>query len=170
MNIMENNKTLEILKMSILMEKRGQAFYTQVARTTANPELKKIFEMMAKEEILHEQFLADQYKNFQKSSHLENLVLPKAEDDSISKWVITDEIKKQVSAAGYEAAAISAAIDMENNAIRIYGQRAAEATDPAEKELFSWLSDWEKSHHQILIELDNELKESVWFDNQFWPF
>jgi rubrerythrin len=167
---MENQKTLEILKMSILMEKRGQAFYTQVARQTTSAEVKKIFEMMAKEEVLHEEFLVKQIKEFQKEGHLGTISLPKAEEESIVNFVLSDKVKKDISAAGFEAAAISAAIDMENNAIKIYGNRAAEATDPNEKALFAWLSEWEKSHHQILIDLDNDLKESVWHDNQFWPF
>ena len=38
---MENLKTLEILKMAILMEKRGHAFYSQVASQTKSFEIKK---------------------------------------------------------------------------------------------------------------------------------
>lgn len=167
---MENNKSLEILKMAILMEKRGQAFYTQVARTTQNAEIRSIFEMMAKEEVDHERFLSEQFKNFSKNNAFGSIDLPKQANDSFSELILTDKIKKELSAASYEAAAISAAIDMENNAIKVYGDRAQIATDPEEKKLFQWLSDWEKSHHQILLDIDNELKEHIWNDNQFWPF
>lgn len=165
---MENSKTLEILKMAILMEKRGHAFYSQVAGQTKSPEIRNIFEIMAKEEVLHEKFLSDQYKELQKSQKLGEIALPNA--DGFANIVLTENIKKEISAASYEAAAISAAIDMESNAIKVYSERAAIATDKNEKELFNWLANWEKTHHKILIELDNELKESVWYDNQFWPF
>jgi rubrerythrin len=42
--------------------------------------------------------------------------------------------------------------------------------DPNEKKLFNWLADWEKGHLKILNDLDNDLKEKIWYDNQFWPF
>jgi len=84
--------------------------------------------------------------------------------------ILTKKLKNEISAASFEAAAISAAIDMENNAIKIYSDRASLATDKNEKDLFNWLANWEKTHHEILIHIDNELKESVWYDNQFWPF
>lgn len=167
---MENNRTLEILKMAILMEKKGQAFYTQVARTTASPEIKSIFEMMAKEEVEHEHFLSEQFRNYSQNKSFAHIELPRQEKDAFTDFILTDKIKKELSAASYEAAAISAAIDMENNAIRVYGERAAEATDTEEKALFAWLSDWEKTHHQVLLDIDKELKEQVWNDNNFWPF
>lgn len=167
---MENNRTLEILKMAILMEKRGQAFYTQVARTTQSAEIRSIFEMMAKEEVDHEKFLSEQFRNYNKNKAFGHIDLPKQEKDAFTDLIITDKIKKELAAASYEAAAVSAAIDMENNAIKVYGDRAKEATDPEEKALFQWLSDWEKNHHQVLLDIDREIKEQVWNDNQFWPF
>ena len=60
--------------------------------------------------------------------------------------------------------------DMEKKAIEIYSKQAESAVDINEKKLFSWLADWEKGHLKILNDLDNELKEKIWFDNQFWPF
>jgi rubrerythrin len=84
--------------------------------------------------------------------------------------ILSEEVKKNISSAGYEAAAIAAAIDMEKRAIEVYGEQAKTAADPAERSLFAWLSDWEKGHLKILSDLDNELKEKIWFDNQFWPF
>jgi hypothetical protein len=44
---MDSNKTLDILKMAILMEKRGLAFYSNVAAQSNNPEISNIFKTMA---------------------------------------------------------------------------------------------------------------------------
>jgi rubrerythrin len=96
--------------------------------------------------------------------------LPDFTHDGIANLVLTEEVKKKISVAGFEAAAIAAAIDMEKRAIEVYSQQGAGATDQAEKELYLWLADWEKTHLKILNDLDNDLKERVWFDNQFWPF
>lgn len=167
---MENSKTVEILKTAILMEKKGQALYRTVAEQTQVPEVANIFNIMAKEEELHAEFLTKQLTEYGKSQTLADIKLPVEETNAIVNMILGKDIKKKVSAAGFEAAAISAAIDMESNAIRIYGERAVEATDPNEKALFAWLSDWEKGHHKLLQELDKELREEIWYDNNFWPF
>lgn len=165
---MENSKTAEILKLAILMEMRGQTFYKQVANQTKSAEVKKIFELMAKEEHIHEKFLSEHYREYQKNNKLNEIDLPSSE--GFANIILNEKLKKEISAASYEAAAISAAIDMENNAIKIYSERANLATDKNEKNLFLWLANWEKTHHEILLQIDNELKESIWYDNQFWPF
>ena len=167
---MSESKTVEILKTAILMEKRGYALYRNVAEQTKIPAVANIFELMAKEEQLHAEALGRQLAEFNKNGTLANMHLPPEDANAIVNLILDRELKKKISAAGFEAAAISAAIDMENNAIRVYGERAAEASDPNEKALFQWLCDWEKGHHKLLQQLDQELKEEVWNDNNFWPF
>lgn len=167
---METKNTLDILKMAILMEKRGVAFYTTVSGQTPDPEISNIFKIMAEEESVHVKFLSEQFLSFEKNKEFScpNLQDPSA--DGIAGMILSDEVKNRIAAAGYEAAAISAAIDMEKKAIEVYSTQAGAATDPNEKKLFTWLSDWEKSHLKILNDLDNELKEKIWNNNQFWPF
>lgn len=167
---MENNKTIEILKTAILMEKRGYAFYCQVAEHTKVEEVKKIFSIMAEEEVAHIRYLTDQFSEYTKNAAFHKFALPKDSQDSIAKAILSKDIRKKLSAASYEAAAIGAAIDMENKAIEVYSERANNATDPNEKALYKMLADWERTHHKILFELDQQLKEEIWFDNTFWPF
>jgi rubrerythrin len=167
---MENSKSLEILKTAILMEKRGNAFYAQVAEHTKSPEIKQIFQVLADEEISHIKFLSDQYSEYKKASKFLKFNMPKEAEEAIAREILSKNIKKQISAASYEAAAIGAAIDMENRAVEVYSERAINATDPNEKALYEMLAEWEKTHHKILYELDKQLKEDIWFDNQFWPY
>lgn len=166
---MKTEKSLEILKMAILMERRGYAFYSQVSKSTSSEEIRKIFETMANEELLHEKFLNDTFRSIIKENNIKSLTLPKQED-KFTNLILTDKLKKEINAASYEAAAISAAIDMESNAIKVYADFAQKSETTEEKELFEWLSNWERTHHEILLNIDKELKESIWFDNQFWPF
>jgi len=167
---MSDSNVLEILKQAILLEKRGFSFYSTVAAQTTDPDIRKIFQVMADEETLHVKFLADQFAHYDKTKTFVKADLPDLANDGIANLVLSDDVKSRISAAGFEAAAIAAAIDMEKRAIEIYGHQAAIATDPNEKALYSWLADWEKTHLLILNKLDEELKEKVWFDNQFWPF
>lgn len=168
---MKPNPVTEVLKNAIIMEARGKALYAKVAEQTQSPEVKKVFSIMADEEQLHIDFLKKQMTHYQHTGKFDKNELEKASgDDSIANAILSDAIIQEISGAGFEAAAISAAIDMENKSIEVYATRAEEATDPYEKELYDWLANWEKGHHKLLIELNQQLTEQVWFDNNFWPF
>lgn len=167
---METTKTTDILKMAILLEKRGKVFYEAVAEQTKSESVKKIFTIMASEEQTHIEFLSRQYLSYQQKREFGKEDFSVVVSGFIANMILNDDVKEQISAASYEAAAISAAIDMETKAIQVYTHRAAETTDPNEKELFLWLADWEKGHHKVLNDLNEELKQSIWFDNKFWPF
>ena len=168
---MEKNTVIDVLKMAILMERRGKAFYEKVAEQSKSSEVQNIFNIMAKEEDIHIAILSKQYIHFDKNKKFQKSDLKSNETKKdIAKLILSHNIKKQISAASYEAAAISSAIDMENKAIEVYSNRAKESMDGDEKELFQWLADWEKGHLKILNDMNKELMEDVWYDNKFWPF
>lgn len=164
-----NDKAVDVLKTAILLERRGKAFYTQAARQTESKSAKKIFEMMAEEEDAHIDFLTRQFKNY-KEHHEFLKTDPAPEENETVVEILSEKVKSEINAAGFEAAAISAAIDFENRAIDVYSSRAKESTDPKEKEMYQMLADWEKGHHHLLHRLNEDLKEQVWNDNNFWPF
>ncbi|RLD54126.1 MAG: rubrerythrin [Bacteroidetes bacterium] len=161
----------DILKEAILLEKRGKAFYSNVAKQSRSAAARKIFNMMAEEEDDHIKFLAVQFKAYMKDQKFvkpDEHIEPADEDAALE--ILTEEVKKEISAASFEAAAISAAMDFETRAIKIYSDRAKEASDPLEKKTYQMLADWESGHHSLLHRLNEDLKEQVWNDNSFWPF
>ena len=165
------SKSVEILKMALLMEHRGKAFYNKVAEQTDNADVKRIFETMANEEQLHIEFLGSQFSYYQKHLKFDNNFVNAANvEESIVNQVLSDSIKQKISGSGFEAAAISAAIDMENKAIEVYGERAANATDENERELYTWLTNFEREHHKVLYDMNKELTEKMWDDNNFFPY
>lgn len=165
---MPQEQALDIIKGAILLERKGKAFYETTARNTNSQAVKEIFETMAAEEEKHIDILSKHYESLIRSEKLSDVKYDE-KPHQISAAVLTKQIREQITAASFEAAAISAAMAMEDTAVRFYSQRAQTTTNPLEKELFDWLSNWEKTHLQFLSDLDNELKQSVWFDNQFWP-
>ncbi|MFZ7127919.1 MAG: ferritin-like domain-containing protein [Desulfobacterales bacterium] len=167
---MENQAAVNALKQAILLERRGGAFYRKVADQAEKDPVKQFFDLMAREEELHEQILVGQLKVFNKSGRFEPLDGGSREIEGVAAKVITREIAQALSAAGFEAAAVSAAMALEKNAVRLYAERAEATADPEEKALYDWLAKWEQSHLEFLAELDREITESVWFDNSFWPF
>ena len=83
------------------------------------------------------------------------------ETKSWTSIVRYQDITKQISAASFEAAAISAAMDFESRAVKIYSERAESATDTNEKELYKMLADWETGHNVLLHKINDELKEEI---------
>lgn len=165
------NEVIDILKQAVIMEHRGKSLYTTVAEQTKSAEVRKIFQAMADEEQLHIDFLQKQYASYKKTGSFDiNSFESQDADEAIAGMILTDQIKKDISGAGFEAAAISAAIDMENKSIEVYAARAKDASDPNEKELYNWLANWEKGHHRLLLEMNRQLTEQIWHDNNFWPF
>ena len=160
----------DILKTAILLELRGKAFYNTAVRETKSETVRKIFTLMAEEEDEHVAFLSRQFSEYEKTGKFAQNVAQAHPDEAEASLILSDKVKSEISAASYEAAAISAAIDFENRAVEVYQGRANEATDPNEKELYQMLADWERTHFRLLHKLDEDLKEQIWNDNNFWPF
>lgn len=167
---MTENNALDILKNAILLEKRGRAYYSQVADSTNNSAVKEFFQTMADEEKHHEKILAEQFRHYQQSGTFKALEYEDAAASAADAKVLTGQLKEQIAAADFEAAAVAAAMALEKNAIELYGRRARDAADPEEKALYQWLRDWEKTHLDLLAQTERELTEGIWFDNSFWPF
>lgn len=167
---MKEDKTLEILKHAILLERQGKAFYMKVAEQTDHSAVKEFFEMMAREEEKHLTVLAEQFRAYRENKQFIPGSYDENADGGVATHVLSPDMKGKISAAGFEAAAISVAMSMEERAVRLYAERASSATDPEEKSLYSWLAEWERGHLEFLSDIDRELRERIWFDNQFWPF
>jgi rubrerythrin len=142
---MGEDKTVKILKSAILLEKRGRAFYTTVAQQTDKDAVRRFFGQMADEEKTHIRMLSEQYRVYCEKKSFKSGAYSTEPAGAIASTVMSKELKDQISAAGFESAAIAAAMAMEKNAITLYSQRAEEATDPNEKALYEWLADWEKN-------------------------
>lgn len=162
--------TINILKEAILLEKRGQAFYRQIAGQSRHPEVKNFFGTMADEEARHVQILENQFAAYARDQQFLPLSSQDTESLSTAQMILTDNVKQQLASADFEAAAISAAMLMEERAVKLYSERAQSARNPTEKALYQWLSNWEQGHLSYLAQLDRELKEAIWNDQQFWPF
>jgi rubrerythrin len=160
----------EVLKTAILLEHRGRAFYSTAARETRSEAVREFFTMMAEEEGRHIEFLSGQFAEFTKSGKFGPGTLETPGQDASAAAILSEKIQKEISAAGFEAAAISAAIGFENRAVEIYQQRASSAADPHERSAYQALADWERTHIHMLHRIDEDLRRQVWQDNNFWPF
>lgn len=161
---------LEILKSAILLEMRGKAFYQNAADTAAHDAVKAFFQTMADEEREHIQMLGEQYKAYKANNTFAPGSYLGENHKALASKVMGAEVKAKITGAGYEAAAISAAMLMEERAIALYSERAKATDDEQETALYAWLADWEREHLAFLADIDAELKDKIWDDNSFWPF
>jgi rubrerythrin len=165
---MAENKTLDIIKMAILLEHRGKALYESVAQKTEVAAVKELFDMLVEEEEKHIDILNKQFSLVSKGKDFDTGELEKVEGTT-AKTVLSVKIVKGISGAGYEAAVIAAALEFEKNAVKYYGDQEAAASSSEEKKLFNWLVKWETEHMTMLAKIDDDLKEQIWYDNSFWP-
>lgn len=168
---MSAERSLEILKQALLLEKRGKSFYSKVAEHTEHASVRNFFEQMAEEEQTHIHSLLKQYKSLKDHGSFAAGTFNESEDMlKAADEVLTKEIIEKINGADYESAAIGAAISMEERSVKVYSERAESASDPEEKKLYTWLARWERSHLHQLLELDRVISERIWNDNNFWPF
>jgi rubrerythrin len=166
---MAEKQEIRVLKSALLLEKQGKTFYEQVASATDNQAVASLFRMMAEEEAKHIEYLSSQFSHYTRNGDFLQQEL-ESNPQSIAQRVLSADIRGQISVAGYEAAAISAAIEMENRAVKIYSDRAVSSKDENEKRLYDWLAQWERGHLKFLSEINDELVQDIWYDNNFWPF
>lgn len=166
---MPGTTALDILKSAILLEIRGKDFYENAAGSAQDPVVKEFFQKMAEDEAGHIQLLSDQFNTVQSEGKFGDWQ-EKTDAHQVADTVLSDELKQRIHTSGFESAAISAAMGMEERAIQLYTQRAKAATDLKEKGLYQWLAEWETHHLESLAKIDRDVTESIWNDNSFWPF
>ena len=164
----KKDKVLDIIKGAILLEHRGKALYDSVAQKTDVEAVKELFDMLVSEEEKHITILEKQYTRVSKGEGFDSAGL-EAIKGTTADAVLSEKIVKGVSGAGYEAAVIAAALEFEKNAVKYYSEHEASAGSPEEKKFFDWLVKWETDHMTMLAQIDNQIKEDIWYDNSFWP-
>ncbi len=158
----------DALKGAMLLEQRGEEFYKAAARQTHVSEVRAMFQLLADEEKHHRQTLAKAYTQLEESGEFSIPSLERAPADVASN-VLTADVMSEVSAAGYEAAAVYAAMGLEERAISYYREQEKAATDDKERKLYNWLADWEGRHLNALLAMEEDLRQRVWHDQRFWP-
>jgi rubrerythrin len=167
---MDKSNTLNILKNAFLMERQGKNLYETAKAHAKDNEVKAFFQSLVEDEQEHMDILEKQFKSYMKSG---KFIAGGYENDAsavTAPQILSDAVKNNINAAGFESTAITAAIGFEEKAVKLYAQRAKEATDPEEKKLYNWLSVWETTHLKKLMDLQESLMARIWEDQSFWPF
>lgn len=154
---MKNETSHDILRSSILFEMHGEKLYREVAAKAQNQEVRNFFEQMAKDESMHADALRKLFESYQNASKF---------DTTTHTWFTTNRVEQirnpmlveLIQTSSFEAAAVTAAILMEEKSVIEYTAMAKNSTDKEEKKLYQWLAAWEQEHVERLSILRDGIK------------
>ncbi len=169
MTDMANSPVVKALKEALMVEIKGQQLYTHAATQTKSPDARKLFEMLAEDEVQHTQILKTQIKHLMEDGQFDLSEIHPAELDHGSQNIVSDEFKRSLKRGDFEMAVIGIGCDLETRAIAYYKEQAEAAEDPELKKLFTWLAEWEDDHLAQLRELETLYQDAYWADQGFSP-
>ncbi len=155
---------MNIYDYAMQMEKDGEDYYRDLARKINNAGIKKILVMLADAEVKHYVIL-QKMKNDEKVQALDSGILlnaknifvkMKEEDDTIGINISQIELYKKAQ-------------EIEEKSRKFYLEKAGEAVNPAQKEIFSKIADEEKKHYFILENvIEFVSRPQNWLENAEW--
>jgi rubrerythrin len=135
---------MDIFNFAIKMEKDGEVFYRQMADQVNEEGLKNILIMLAEDEVKHAAAIEQIRSRTTEMANTE--ILDKAKN-----------IFERMKAFGKEfvfdddhEALYRKAMEIEQNSIDFYLDRADQVQEPRQKALFEQLADEEKKHYRLL--------------------
>lgn len=135
---------MDIFEFAIKMELDGQKYYEKLAAKSPNPGIKHIMTMLAEDEIKHRQTI--------EKIRLSTCAMSETKILEHSRNVFEQivDFGGEVELAGDEEAAYRHAMELENQSVAYYLDRADQVEKPEQKALFEQLAQEEKKHYRLL--------------------
>lgn len=156
----------EAIKMAMDLEKNGRKFYTEAAEKAETESGKKIFKMLAHEEVLHLatfQKMLDQMGNI---SDWRELVKEYPQARQVPVFGEKAPASQVAKARSDEVEALRIAMKNEKEAIAYFDKIAHLAKDEPTQKVFEFVKQQEEYHYDLLqAELDNITNTGFWFDS-----
>jgi rubrerythrin len=166
-----NRDMLDAIKHAMQAEANGHQFYKLAASQTDDEQGRKVFQMLADEELEHLRFLKRNYDSILNTGKTdEKAILEGKGEFSGQHPLFSPAFKERIGGAHFEMSALGIGVQLELSAIRFYREQAAQADDPNLKRLFQDLADWEVGHYDMFLKQQEELKELYWDAGGFSPF
>lgn len=145
---------MNVYEYAMKVEKDGEAYYREMADSAGNKGLKKIFLMLAEEEVKH-------YHVFKNMMNHEKLDLDKLNLITDTKTIF-ETLQAQKNKVDMDKEQINFykdAIAREENSHDFYVYEASKISDENEKAIFLKIADEEIKHKKILEEIVHFLEE-----------
>ncbi|MGQ9465956.1 MAG: ferritin family protein [bacterium] len=167
---MDKEKSLKGIKIALQTELNGIEFYRIAAEKTEDKKGKKVFQMLADDEVKHYNELKRQYQHLIQDDHwFESTELAKPPVFADENPIFSEELKNRIQDRHFEMSALSIGALLETNSISFYRKMKEEADDPVARQLFENLQKWEERHLEAITKQLDLLKEEYWADAHFTP-
>lgn len=145
---------MNVYEYAMKVEREGEAYYRDMASKAKNPGLKRIFTMLADEEVKH-------FNVFRNMMKKEDIDLNKLDliTDTKTIFQTLEEEKDNVDLDSEHIQYYKDAIAREDNSYDFYAQKAQELEDEVEKDIFLQIANEEKKHKRVLEEIVLYLEE-----------
>lgn len=164
--VMEQGKTLEVLKIALQMEIDGKKYYQKVSRSSDNQMGKQLFQSLAEEEDCHRQRFEEIYDAIRNKKVWPVTDFKTGGGQKLRTMFVeaAEMAGSQVAAPATELEAIQVAIGMENKSYDFYKDRGKNATGDAERDFYEALAAEEREHHLVLLDYYEYLEDPAgWF-------
>ena len=166
---MSESKAIDGLRIALQTELNGIEFYKMAAQRTEDEKGKKVFQMLADDELRHFNAIQEQYKSLIDTSKWTNIDLGNISPFEGENPIFTDGLKDRVKGKHFEVTALSIGAQLEANSIDFYRKMREQSTDPLAKEMYSQLQKWEETHIDALTKQLDLIKEEYWNEQRFSP-
>ena len=161
-------EALQAIETAIQIERDGLAFYTEAAKRTDDPQGKRMFQTLAKDESAHlELFENAREALLERAAWLSpEQVAAISPRRSIRQPVFPagDEVKA-AEVPQYQLDALRRGIRAEEDSIAFYREQMRQTDDPDGKAMYAYLVEQEEGHRVILQgEYDYLTRTGFWFD------
>jgi rubrerythrin len=161
---------LKAIETAIQIEKDGLAFYTKAARQTEDPNGKKMFQSLARDELAHLRLFEDARQALLERGNWlspeEVAAISPKKLDRPPIFPRGDEVK-EAEIPERELAALRQGIQAEEASIAFYSEQVKEVEDPDARAMYAYLIEQEEGHRTILQgEYDFLTQTGFWFDIQ----
>jgi rubrerythrin len=161
---------LKAIETAIQIEKDGLAFYTEAANQTDDPNGKKMFQSLARDEAAHLRLFEDAREALLERGNWpspeEVAAISPGEFDGSPIFPTGDEIETK-DIPERELTALRRGIEAEEDSIAFYSEQISKTDDPDGGAMYAYLIEQEEGHRTILQgEYDYLTRTGFWFDIQ----
>lgn len=173
-------RALAVVRQAIHNEIAGQRFYNDAAHYCIDPWAKEIFANLARDEEEHTRLLLVEYESLRAAGRWiePEVALQSSEEVDITRFTFPeDEIEtgqdlfppqwstgQAVDRRADDLSALAFGIQMETQAINLYGQAAKTTQDPAAQKTYEFLVEEETQHYHKLKAQWEKLAERAFDD------
>jgi rubrerythrin len=154
---------MEAIKMAIQIEKDGKKYYEEAASKTNNELGKKMFESLAKDEMVHLETFQKMFDTIAGKEEWRELAEGSPKVGKVP--IFDEEVSEKSKPDTNDIDALRVALDNERDSIELYKKASEEIKDSLARKIFTKIREEEEYHYDLLqAQKDHLTKSGFWFD------